>query len=123
MKYQLLLATLALGGVIRPAWSAENGVYVETRNMTPEVLSSVPEANAPSAFEGDEVPSPSQRDRLFAEAGLNEEISKLDQLDRDLLIYRARRLPLDQLVRKYPKIKRQKLAQLTKVLNPTTQER
>lgn len=59
-------------------------------------------------------PSPTLRDRLFAETGIVRWVSTWDHFDKDLLFTRAQDLPLATLAKKYPKISNAMLAELVK---------
>jgi hypothetical protein len=59
-------------------------------------------------------PSPTLRDRLFAETGIVRWVSTWDHFDKDLLFTRAQDLPLATLAKKYPKISNAMLADLVK---------
>lgn len=58
------------------------------------------------------LPDVDKMQQLFKEAGLNKEISQMDNLDRDMLYRWTRRLSLSDLTKKYPDISESKLAKL-----------
>lgn len=63
----------------------------------------------------DALPEKSERDRIFSRVpGLEGDIAKMDELDRDLLFVRARMKPLKELSKIYPGIARNRLAQIKK---------
>jgi hypothetical protein len=52
------------------------------------------------------------REAAFAKAGLTQEISKMDELDRDLLFYKAKNNTVDELKKEYPSIDIEKIKKL-----------
>lgn len=62
------------------------------------------------------VPDKPSRERLFSQAGIAEEVSGLDELDRDLLYTRGRYMSFDLWKSKYPNIDETKLRKLKDLL-------
>ena len=60
--------------------------------------------------------SPEERDSLFLKAGIDKEIDSWDQLDKDMLLMKARTAGLAELKEKYPKLPKKALANLIKLL-------
>lgn len=85
------------------------GQAVDPKSLPPELRNQV---QSPSAYEGDSIPPPRVRDELFQHAGLEDDVKDLDHLSRDLLIYRASRLPLSELKKRYPNLNTSGLSQL-----------
>jgi hypothetical protein len=63
-----------------------------------------------------EVLVPGKRDQLLMKAGLTQEVSSWDQLDRDRLVMRARHNPLLRFAGKYPNLPKDKLQKLHKLV-------
>lgn len=72
----------------------------------------------PAYPEGHERPLPGPRamDQVFEKAGLIEDISDWDQLERDILYRRARIYDLKQLESLYSKLSSKKLSELTRLI-------
>ena len=65
----------------------------------------------------DALPDKKKREEVFARVpGLESEVAKMDELDRDLLFVRARTKPLKELAKTYPAIGEKTLAILQKEL-------
>jgi len=62
------------------------------------------------------LPDVARRDDDFVKANLTEEVKSLDDLDRDFLWLKAKRLELKALVAAYPQIKKEKLEELKKLV-------
>lgn len=96
------------------------GQPVDPSSLPPELRNQV---QSPSEYEGDSIPSPRLRDELFQRAGLEEDVKELDHLSRDLLIYRASRLPLSELKKRYPNLSASGLSQLQAQLQTLKQKK
>ncbi len=59
---------------------------------------------------------PAERDNLFIKAGLAAAVDSWDQLDKDMLLMKARTASLAELKAKYPKLTPEALAKLQKLL-------
>ncbi len=107
------------------AWGQEPELNVDVHVFHPDVDTSSMEAPnvrvhrglpaAPPA-QSQALPHPTERDRLFAEAGLKNEIQDMDDLDRDMLYRFARHLSLEDLIPRYPGIEVKRLRALQTVL-------
>lgn len=91
-----------------------------------------PKVYDPSAFKGkgvktgkipprqkrpDALPDKKDREAAFEKVpGLEQDIAKMDELERDVFFVRAKTKPLKELQNLYPKVDASKLAQLQKVL-------
>lgn len=65
----------------------------------------------------DALPEKKEREEVFARVpGLEADVAKMDELDRDLLFVRARTKPLKELAKTYPAIGEKTLARLQKEL-------
>lgn len=65
----------------------------------------------------DALPDKNDREKIFARVpGLDSEVAKMDEMDRDLLFVRARTKPLKELAKTYPAIPEKTLARLRKEL-------
>lgn len=65
----------------------------------------------------DALPDKTDREKIFARVpGLDAEVAKMDEMDRDLLFVRARTKPLKELAKTYPAIPEKTLARLRKEL-------
>ena len=60
--------------------------------------------------------SPSDRDKFFSQAGLANELALYDELEKDLLVEKARAYSQQKLQKKYPKLSPQKLQKLQELL-------
>lgn len=59
---------------------------------------------------------PAERDALFGKAGLTQATEKWDQLDKDMLLMKARTASLVDLQKKYPKLSKEALQKLQNLL-------
>jgi len=64
-----------------------------------------------------ELPTQTERDATFKKAQLLEATATMDALARDLLYGDARTLPLDELIKAYPKLPRKNLEDLKKLVS------
>lgn len=59
-----------------------------------------------------QLPERDLREAAFEKAGLSNEVSKMDEIDRDLLFYKAKNNTVDELKKEYPSIDIEKLKKL-----------
>jgi len=118
---RLLLATFLLLTTHTPLFAAESNFQVE---VDPYVypLADFSQEDVKAGIisrrvrRPDAIPDKSERDRTFALVpGLEGEIAKMDELDRDILFVRAKTKSLKELTNFYPQLAEKKLAQLMKV--------
>jgi hypothetical protein len=62
--------------------------------------------------------SPRERNRLFSKAGLSTALKGFDDVDRDVLLMRARSLNLEALKARYPKLPAQALSAFQALVHP-----
>lgn len=65
------------------------------------------------------LPSRAEREKLFKASDLTTQVASWDEMDRDLLVVRARDYPIDRLVSSYPKIPKVKLEKLKSIQQVT----
>lgn len=86
----------------------DSPVYVEIQGQPVDPSSIPPELRdqiqSPADYEGDSIPSPRERDEFLRQAGLEDYVKDMDHLSRDLLIYRAGHLPINEFKNRYPKL-------------------
>jgi len=63
------------------------------------------------------LPATEVRDEFFTEAGMSEDVAKLDSLDRDILLRRTKELSAEDLSKLYPQIPKEKFTRLLEVAN------
>ena len=59
-----------------------------------------------------QLPDRDLREASFVKAGLTEEIKKMDEIDRDLLFYKAKNSSIEELKKEYPGIDIEKIKKL-----------
>lgn len=59
-----------------------------------------------------QLPDRDLREAAFTKAGLTEEIKKMDEIDRDLLFYKAKNSSIEELKKEYPSIDIEKIKKL-----------
>jgi hypothetical protein len=115
--FLLLFASLAWG--LEPELNVDVHVLHPDADLSPmegpnvQVHRGIPEA---PRSQSQALPHPTERDRLFAEAGLKKEIQNMDDFDRDMLYRYAHQLSLEDLIRRYPAIQVKRLRALQVVL-------
>lgn len=86
------------------AESAPSGSPYYFQEMDPDEIPNPKPVNS--------VPKRGIRERAFESAGLKAELVAMDELSRDLLYLRARRLEKAELFRSYPRLSQEKLGKL-----------
>lgn len=124
----LTLLGIGLGILLQPpvdAFSADSKsdppVYIELKGQAVDPRSIPSEirdhVESPQPYEGDLIPSPQKRDELLFQAGLQEAVSEMDHLSRDLLIYHAGHHSLSRLITRYPQLDPLALTRLHQALH------
>ena len=62
------------------------------------------------------LPPRSVREKMLKDAGLSKDVAEMDEMDRDLLVTKARTFPLARLEESYPKLSKEKLKKLKSVV-------
>jgi len=111
---QLSVNTIYAQDEIDPDFKVEVHSLDEDMDMTP--LDS-PYYNKHEGIEDapevvDSLPPVKVRDIIFSNVGLNSDVEKMDELDKDMLWRWAKRLPAEELQKKYPNIQSNKLKAL-----------
>ena len=63
-----------------------------------------------------DLPSSYEMDSILKKAGFGKEVLNMDQMDKDLLYLKAKKRPMEYLLRKYPDLPEKKLERLKKLI-------
>jgi hypothetical protein len=82
----------------------------------------VRQAKTPKQDSNDLLPSTDARDKAFRHAGINDDLTGWDQLDRDQLYLRAEHMSEQRVLAYYPKLSKKKLSSLIQMLHDQMRE-
>jgi hypothetical protein len=104
----MILATTAI-----VTFGAEETPPLTSHDAVPAQLASIDSISRPENFA---LPSPRKRDALLRSAGLHEDVKAWDELDKNLLILRARTSSQEKLERTYSGLSKESLKKLKEKL-------